>query len=453
MEVALIGPLGRIVLGITKVTIGRAPDNTLVLGDSNVSSHHAEIRPEGQYFSLVDLNSTNGTFVNEQQVNHSAPHLLQHGDIIRVGNTKFTFEVSNVPQSYSDGLTKRAAPPVDNTNYGMGILNAGGQQSYTPPPPPPPQVSETQVPTYISLPYGQSGQPQYTPPQLQAQQPQYTPPQLPSPISNLHPTQQQKRSLGRTFILGVIALVIILASIAGFFIYHNNQVALNNTNMTATAQTQANNTTTAQNNLTAIARVNATATFVTNPYPPNSGSLTLFDPLKDNSKGHRWDEGTTGASSCKFTGGTFHVTSGSKNVLNSCFANTTNFSDFAYQVELTIVKGDCGGLIFRADSTNSKFYSFEMCQDGTYSVLLFSSNSSSKYLLKLTTNAAIKTGLNQANVIAAIANAGTIQLYVNNISVDSVTYTTLRQGEIGLLADDYTNVTDVAFDNAKVWTL
>src|SRR5205085_2570596 len=139
MEAALIGPLGRTVLGTTRITIGRAPDNTLVVNDMKASSHHAEIRPEGQYYSLVDLGSMNGTFVNEQQVYGGTPRPLQSGDTIRIGDTKLTFDMSNVAQSgfYNDDATLQAAPPPPvmpnysgNTSYGMG--NYGGQMGYPP---------------------------------------------------------------------------------------------------------------------------------------------------------------------------------------------------------------------------------------------------------------------------------------------------------------------------------
>ena len=73
MEASLLGPFGRTLIGATSVTIGRAPDNTLVLSDSKASSHHAEIRFEAQYYNLVDLGSTNGTFVNGQQVFRERP--------------------------------------------------------------------------------------------------------------------------------------------------------------------------------------------------------------------------------------------------------------------------------------------------------------------------------------------------------------------------------------------
>ena len=49
------------------------PSRNLVLADPNVSRHHAEIRPQGDGFVLVDLGSTNGTRVNGVRVEHAGP--------------------------------------------------------------------------------------------------------------------------------------------------------------------------------------------------------------------------------------------------------------------------------------------------------------------------------------------------------------------------------------------
>jgi hypothetical protein len=247
---------------------------------------------------------------------------------------------------------------------------------------------------------------------------------------------------GRTILLIALAVLVILAGTSLFFVISSNQIATEHANATATAQTA-----------TAVAQANATATFVANPYPPNTGTLALFDPLKDNSKGSRWDEASTTTGRCQFSGGMYHATSSITNRFYVCFAFATNFSDLAFQVAMTIVKGDCGGLVFRADSDNFRLYSFEVCQDGRYDVTVYTSGNSGKYLISRTTNAVIKTGLNQTNVLAAVARGGTIRLYVNNTSVDSLSDSSLSQGEIGVSADDYTSVTEAAFHNVKVWTL
>ena len=53
MEAALSSSLGRTILGTSRVTIGRARDNGLVVSDPTVSSHHAEIHPDGQGYNIV----------------------------------------------------------------------------------------------------------------------------------------------------------------------------------------------------------------------------------------------------------------------------------------------------------------------------------------------------------------------------------------------------------------
>jgi hypothetical protein len=92
MEAALHGPFGRIVLGPRVLTIGRALDSQLVVNNPTASSYHAEIRLGVSGYSLTDLGSTNGTFVNEQQLAPHIPRLLQGGDRIRIGDMTFLYE-------------------------------------------------------------------------------------------------------------------------------------------------------------------------------------------------------------------------------------------------------------------------------------------------------------------------------------------------------------------------
>lgn len=81
----------RVPLGAFVVTVGRQPDSTIVLADPNVSRNHAEIRPDGDRFLLVDLGSTNGTRINNVRV---TTHQLVDGDEITFGNTRMGFQAS-----------------------------------------------------------------------------------------------------------------------------------------------------------------------------------------------------------------------------------------------------------------------------------------------------------------------------------------------------------------------
>jgi pSer/pThr/pTyr-binding forkhead associated (FHA) protein len=73
----------------TPVTLlGRGTDCDLRLVDPGVSRHHAELRVEGQNVVLVDLGSTNGTFVNGQPVRRIE---LQNGTRVTLGRTTLVF--------------------------------------------------------------------------------------------------------------------------------------------------------------------------------------------------------------------------------------------------------------------------------------------------------------------------------------------------------------------------
>jgi hypothetical protein len=68
------------------ITIGRNPGNNVVISDPNVSKNHCQIiQDDYGRFSLVDNNSTNGTFVNGQR--RQGQISLQPTDVIRIGNT------------------------------------------------------------------------------------------------------------------------------------------------------------------------------------------------------------------------------------------------------------------------------------------------------------------------------------------------------------------------------
>jgi hypothetical protein len=95
MNSALRGPLGKTPLEATVLTIGSSPDNQLVIDDMKVSAHHAEIRSEGpsySSYSITDLGSTHGTYVNSQRLDWNTAYPLTPGNTITIGDTNFTYE-------------------------------------------------------------------------------------------------------------------------------------------------------------------------------------------------------------------------------------------------------------------------------------------------------------------------------------------------------------------------
>lgn len=104
-------------LPVGAVTIGRDPTSTLVVDDLMVSRNHAELRPSGDGYEIVDLGSQNGTFVNGVKVS-VAP--VQVGDVVSVGSTSLLFG--------PEGFTTATAPKgVSYAAAGLRVLTPQGK--------------------------------------------------------------------------------------------------------------------------------------------------------------------------------------------------------------------------------------------------------------------------------------------------------------------------------------
>ena len=77
-----------------RLIIGRAEDNDLVIIKKNVSRHHAILVRHGAAAIVMDLNSTNGTYVNSRRIKDQ---VVVHHDIIDIGAHRIRFIASNVP--------------------------------------------------------------------------------------------------------------------------------------------------------------------------------------------------------------------------------------------------------------------------------------------------------------------------------------------------------------------
>ena len=74
---------------IERTTVGRVEDNTFQIADASVSSHHAEIILHGHEIAVKDLNSTNGTFINNEKISEA---ILQPGQTLRFGQVELKID-------------------------------------------------------------------------------------------------------------------------------------------------------------------------------------------------------------------------------------------------------------------------------------------------------------------------------------------------------------------------
>ena len=79
--------VGSVIPMATAITLGRKENNTVVLNDRFVSSYRAKIYLKNREYYLEDLQSTNGTYVNENKIEGNIR--LNVNDIIRFGSTAF----------------------------------------------------------------------------------------------------------------------------------------------------------------------------------------------------------------------------------------------------------------------------------------------------------------------------------------------------------------------------
>jgi len=93
-----------------RVSIGRVDDNAWTIAEASVSSHHCEVFKKGEEFIVKDLNSTNGTFIDGEQITEAT---LRPGHILRLGQVEVRLET---------GVVAPAQKPLEKTM----VLPQGG---------------------------------------------------------------------------------------------------------------------------------------------------------------------------------------------------------------------------------------------------------------------------------------------------------------------------------------
>jgi ABC-type multidrug transport system ATPase subunit len=101
------------------IMIGRLPGNDIELDAPDVSRRHAMISKREQAYILKDLDSRNGTFVNEKPIQSLELH---EGDIIRIGNFLLTFQDGQVTPYQSNGMR------LDVSNLSKDVSDRRGKR-------------------------------------------------------------------------------------------------------------------------------------------------------------------------------------------------------------------------------------------------------------------------------------------------------------------------------------
>lgn len=111
LAVAIDAPDGtrRIIpLAQPQVGVGRAQDSDIPIQDPRASRHHLRLEVEGPTCSIVDLGSTNGSFVDEQRLPPNVGHVWRAGEVLRIGAHRLTLTQQRVQ---AEENVVAAAPP------------------------------------------------------------------------------------------------------------------------------------------------------------------------------------------------------------------------------------------------------------------------------------------------------------------------------------------------------
>jgi limonene-1,2-epoxide hydrolase len=214
MKAVLHGPLGSTILETTLYTFGSSPDNSLVIDNIKVSAHHAEIRLEEHGYSITDLGSIHGTYVNGERLDFNTPRLLNPGTSITIGDIVFTYDLEETPQiEETIPISPRQegeyeVPSEENqetipTAHNIDIISGSPENQ---------QLIEANTPYTLPQQYMPSNS-------LQLDSTPFIPADFDGPIPGYLSIKQVRRRDRRFILIGLGLLVVIALAIGGYFYF------------------------------------------------------------------------------------------------------------------------------------------------------------------------------------------------------------------------------------------
>lgn len=256
---------------------------------------------------------------------------------------------------------------------------------------------------------------------------------------------QNSPALTRTVLLLIVLLALLITgSVSGILVYAN---------VVHPAELQANATAVAQSIVTGQAQATATANAQSpqSVYNRTTQTNPSFSDALDGRSSSPWSARSIGNSSCVFSNGAYHLHVAPTDDYVYCSATGTNYKNFIYQVQITMINDLAAGITFRSSNENLPSFVFSITTTGLYSL---DTLQNPLQVLAFGRSSAIHLGQNQTNVIAVMARGSTISLFINKQFIKSVSDENYSPGEIGMFTGNAprSNI-DVAYSNAQVWSL
>ncbi|MCA0457950.1 MAG: protein kinase [Chloroflexi bacterium] len=146
------------------ITIGRAPNRTVVLQGTLASRNHVQVerKPNGRYY-ITDMNSTNGVWLGSERLAPDSPVILNPGVTVRLGD--YWMQLLLKPD-----VVQAAAPSIDDAAFDTNP--EGDAAPALPPPPRDTHIFDDEIVT-MGFDFPPKEKPRYTPPYLTADQMAY----------------------------------------------------------------------------------------------------------------------------------------------------------------------------------------------------------------------------------------------------------------------------------------
>ncbi len=209
-------------------------------------------------------------------------------------------------------------------------------------------------------------------------------------------------------------------------------------------------------------------TIASDPYPPYSNALLFNESLASADSTNFWPVTSSHTGKCAFIDGAYHVQVTQPAHLQGCASHYADLFDFIYEVHMTIIHGNCGGIVFRVNFQVGGYYYYEICRQNTYSLSFidapFSPDTTALtpaqiHLLASGIDAGLHAESGASILVAVVGINTTFDLYLNHQKVKTVTSNMNSYGGIGVAtyepgSADLSQVpSEVAFSNVRVWVV
>lgn len=182
---------------------------------------------------------------------------------------------------------------------------------------------------------------------------------------------------------------------------------------------------------------------VTSQYPDFIDSL-------QNPTASRWAVFEKPTYGCEIKSDGLHLHIQDSGKYMDCTSDRGRFANFAFQVDMKILSGAGGGIVFREDSTAANLYYFHVYPDGGFHFYLSTNH---QLTTELDSGNIDKFNSSQTNTLTVIAQGSRIYLYVNQKILSQVHDATYVSGFLGVLASDNNAPAEVVYTNMKIWIL